>query len=212
MPQFEGYIAKINRKDGAKGNGQKWFKHSFILTDGQTESPWIGTEFNSPFPATEGQYLKVQANEDAKGYLTVVKGTAEIVDNPPARKGAQTQSGGAASTGTAGGTASTQRETQIQYQSSRKDAIEIVFRALDNKALPVTKTESKAGEATRFSQILDAIDKLTVRLYHDVDTLRLLETVADEGEITDGNELPTDTTEITAEEADDVQPETNVRF
>lgn len=187
--KFEGYIAKLLKKEGTKKNGQRWFKHTFILTDGQTESPWIGTDFNAPFPAVEGDYLKLEANseagKDGNTYFTVVKGTATVVKNPPPRKGATTAAGTElpAATGTA-------RDTIITFMNSRTAALEAIRIALENKSLPLTKTESKAGEATRFEQIMLAIDKATVRYFHDATTLRLLDQVADEGEVADGSETP----------------------
>lgn len=204
---FEGYIEKLIKKDGTKANGQKWFKHSFILSDGETESGWIGTDFNVQFPAKEGDYLTLEAEEDRGGYLVVKKGTAKIVKDPPAKKGKSTPAGNDASA--TGGSA---KNAVVGYQNARTAAIQIVTLALENKALPVTKTDSKAGEATRYQQILDAIDKLTVRLYHDADTLRLLDSVADEGAVVEASETPNEDAEGQVEDAADFDVDDDVAF
>lgn len=185
MAKFEGFIHKVHEKNGTQGNGKKWFKYSFLLTDGEIESPWLGLGFNQKFPLKEGDYITVEA-EEKNGFWDVVKGTARVVKDPPQRKAAKTAAGTEVSA------TSTVTSVAIHFQSARKDAIEVIDLLLRNDALPVTQTKSKAGEATRYQQVLDAIDKLTVKYFHDTETLRILDSVADEGKIKEGSETEGD--------------------
>ena len=54
---------------------------------------------------------------------------------------------------------------------------------LQHDALPVSGAKGKAGESKRFEQVQDFVNKLTVQFYHDVETLRLLDSVADAGDV-----------------------------
>jgi hypothetical protein len=68
---------------------------------------------------------------------------------------------------------------RMTYAAARTAALEMVSVLLQNNALPVSAASNKAGSAKRFDEIAAAVDKLTVKFYHDGLSLRILDTVAD---------------------------------
>lgn len=199
MSKFQGYVVKALRKDGTtKQHGKAWFKFNIKVTqdDGQ-ESPWISFPFNKACPFAEGQYVSFDTTLDEKGYHNLVEGSGAF-PTPPAKAAVAA----AVPNSPAKGSTSSgyqDRNPQIVYQSSRKDALEFVQIALANDALPLLGTKGKAAEAKRFEEVLDYVNKLTVQFYNDVTTLRLLESIPDAGTVAVGDELPS--AEETAEEA-----------
>jgi len=73
-------------------------------------------------------------------------------------------------------------QPRIEYQSARNAAIEAVGVLLTHDGLPTSKAAGKAGSATRYEDIVEYINKLTVQFFHDTQTLRLVGTVADSGQ------------------------------
>ncbi len=199
MANFQGYVAKALRKDGTQKNGKAWFKFNvkLVLDSGQ-ESPWISFPFNKSIPFAEGQYVSFDAVADEKGYFNVVEGTGAFPTPPAAAApAAAANSTAKGNTGPSYPEQQAQKNQHIVYQSSRKDALEFVALALANDALPLLGTKGKAAEAKRYEEVLDIVNKLTVQFFHDVTTLRLLESVADAGSIDTESETP-DSTETGA--------------
>jgi hypothetical protein len=64
-------------------------------------------------------------------------------------------------------------------QHSQSVAAELIGILLAHNALPVSKADTKAGEAKRFAEIVAAYNKLTVQAFNDAMTCRLLKFVAD---------------------------------
>lgn len=172
----------------SKKTGKPFTLYNVILQDAKTGdlSPSYGFGFDAP-AFKEGDYVKfdVAPGRNPK-YLDYVKGTHAISKNPPAKPAAPKPAEKAAS----GGYNSPERQRSITYQSSRKDAIELVRILTEAKALPTSVAEGKAGVTKRFDDIQDAVDKFTVKFFHDVETLRLLETVVDAGEPVKAEEAP----------------------
>lgn len=191
---YKGFIATIIGRDvPARGRkaATKAYSFKLELEDGNEVPEWFGYGFKEP-PFKEGQYVQFDAENNERGFLTVIEGTGSSPKNPPARKQAKqstTATGGGAGTGGAGrvdtGRASqsdangADRQTQIVLQHSQEIAIRAVAALLQHSALPMTGAATKAGEAKRFAEITAMIDKLTVRYYNDVVTARLLTIVAD---------------------------------
>jgi hypothetical protein len=174
LATFQGFLTKLTSKSGSGKRGP-WTVYSGRVEkdDGTEYDNWLGFGFDSP-PCKEGDYVKIEAEKDAKGYFKVSK--VEVLKNPPAKSAPV-----ATATGQKEGSYVDNRQSSIHYQSSRKDAIEIVKTLISMDALPITAAKTKAGEAKRYEEIMALVDKLTVRYFHDTQSQRLLESVADEG-------------------------------
>ncbi len=182
--QFKGFIAKIGKKEGRSGRGP-WVLYSIKLEDenGVENDKWISAGFDKP-KANEGDYVIIEAEENEKGYLNVK--SLKVGKNAPARSSPEATKGAGGHVKAASGT-----QTSIHYQSARKDAIEVLKLLQSQDALPLSSAKTKAGEAKRFEELMALVDKLTVQLFFDAETHRLLETVADAGKIdTDVGSLP----------------------
>ena len=70
---------------------------------------------------------------------------------------------------------------------------------LEHNGLPISGAKSKAGEAQRYEEITEAVDKLTVQYFNDLESFRLFDRVADAGDIDTGADgaLPDDEVEET---------------
>lgn len=169
---FKGFIGRINTKSG-QGRRGPWTLYSTKLQDeaGKDSSDWISFGFDRP-SVKEGDYVKITVDTvDGREKVTEVK----KLKNPPARAEKASSSG---STGS-GSAVSTQ--SSIHYQNSRTAAIATVSLLIQSDSLALPKANTKPGEAKRFAIIAAAIDKFTVQYYNDLETMRLLETVADAG-------------------------------
>lgn len=172
---LQGFIKRINTKEGTGKRG-KWTLYSFIIEhDNGAESGWVSAGFDKP-PFVEGAYGKLDTVVTERG-PNYVGGTWEALPIPtkPAVPA------GAVPVAQAGSYNPNGRDASIQYQSSRKDALQIVGLLLEHDALPVSTAGAKAGTAKRYEEIKGFVDKLTVEFYGDVQSLRLLSSVVDAG-------------------------------
>jgi hypothetical protein len=182
--KFEGFVKKITTKTGAGRRGP-WTAYSAKLekADGTEFDQWVGLGFDAP-PFKEGDYVQLETKEE-NGRQQYVKGSARVKKNAPARttasSGSKAETSQAASVPAASGPSNAERQASITYQSSRKDALELVKLLLANEALPLAAAKGKAGDAKRQAEVEAAVEKYTVEFYHDVTTLRVLERVADAG-------------------------------
>jgi len=192
---FKGFIKKISVKEGRGKRGPwKLFSAKLELENGEEVKDWISFGFDEP-ACKEGDYVKITASENDRGYLQADE--VKRLKNAPARSSAATSSGASSNV------SSTQKS--IHYQSSRKDAIEVLKLLTQQDALPLSSAKTKAGEAKRYEEIMALVDKLTVRFFNDAETQRILAVVADEGKIdSDVGELPDDDED---EEGDDKEIE-----
>lgn len=187
MTIFKGFVKKINTKEGRGKNGKPWKLYSAKLEkeDGTEYDQWISFGFSAP-SVSEGDYVKLTTEKDDRGYEQVTE--AKRLKNAPARAAKSSSDGVGTETGS--------RQSHIHYQSSRKDAIAVLTLLQTQDALPLSNAKTKAGEAKRYEEIMALVDKLTVRFYGDVETLRVLKSVADEGAVTaDAASLPDDSDE-----------------
>lgn len=175
MSVYTGFLKKINEKTG-RGKRGPWTLYSGKIEkeDGTEYDDWISFGFDKP-AVKEGDYVTITTKEDAKGYQKVE--TVEQHKNAPAKAGAAAASRAGSNVAAPSGG----KERSIHYQSARKDAITMVECLIQMDALPITSAKTKAGEAKRYDELMDLVDKLTVRYYNDTETQRILETVADEG-------------------------------
>lgn len=170
---FKGFFTKLNEKHG--GSGRKaWTLYSTKLQDENgKETDWISFGFDKP-SLKEGDYVKITTEKDDKGYEKVSE--VKKLKNPPARAEKVEK---AAKAGTS--VEAQDKQTSIHYQNSRTAAIAAVQLLVAHDALALPKAATKTGEAKRYAIIVAAIDKLTVQYFNDLETMRLLETVADAG-------------------------------
>ena len=150
--------------------------------------------------------MKLRGNVDGNSFRVEQH---KVLEDAPAPR-AQSGSGGGYRGGSGGGgkddywKAKEARDIEhtqprIQYQSSRKDALEFLNILIQSDALPVTAAQNKASKAKRFEEIEAILDKLTVRFYHDVETLRVLSRVQD-SDADDATAKPLPTAEPQEEE------------
>jgi hypothetical protein len=196
---FKGFIAKINEKSG-RGRRGPWTVYSIKLEndDGTEIDGWISAGFDKP-SVKEGDYVKITAQENNEGYLNATE--IKPLKNAPQRASKGSKN---ANRGTAGaGPGNTQQS--IHYQNSRTTAVNVIQLLLENSALPLIASKGKAADAKRYDEIMALIDKLTVRFYNDVETLRILDSVVDEGTPPEADgQLPNDSD---AEDDDDSDEE-----
>lgn len=209
----EGYIAKVFTKSGNSKRG-KWVADSFKIHDGNgNEDPFFYQmgfrdkgKLDTPPPFAEGDYITFEYEDKDDSARTFKKGTGRVKQGmaAPAAPAPAKAAG-------AGGGAQTQQ--YIHYQNSRTAAVELVGILLENDALPKTGAKTKAGQAARYDEVVGAVNKLTVQFFNDLETFRLLDTVADGGVVdtsADGD-LPEDEEELEddipfGDEEDDDEP------
>jgi len=177
----EGFVTKIFTKSGNSARG-KWVADSFKIADaeGNEDSFFYQMGFRAkgkldvPPAFVEGDFIRFEYDDKDDSARTYKAGTGVKVGNAPERA-APAQSA-APAPGTGGNT-----QQNIHYQNSRTAAIETVGLLLNNNALPVTGAKTKAGEAARYDEIVEAVNKLTVQFFNDLESFRLFETVSDAG-------------------------------
>lgn len=194
------FVKKLNSKSGTNRNGKPYTLSSIKLADkdGNELPGWYQFGFDKP-ACKEGDYVKLEATPKGNNF-EIVKGSVQVSKNPPAAPQAVSQSQPSASSAPQSKDYG-QTQKNIHYQNSRTAAIEVVGLLLEHDALPLSSAKSKAGQTSRFDEIVASVNKLTVQYFNDLETFRLFDTVSDAGEVdTSGDgELP-DT-----EEADDFE-------
>lgn len=165
----------------------------------------ISFGFDKP-DVREGDYVKFDAFEE-RGFLQVDKTTIQRLDPPKVLPKAATESAPAPAAAATGNSSSGNfapqefnRKTnpedakRITFAAASDRAVKVVALLLQHDALPHSKAKGKGGEAQRYQELMAAIDKVAVKLYHDAITLRTLDVVADEGIISTkpSSDLPAD--------------------
>jgi len=183
---FKGFVTQIGEKSGRSSKGKPWTAYSAKIEkdDGTEYDKWVSFGFDKP-DIKKGDYVKITTEANDRGYEQATE--VKKLKNAPARAGN--------SAGPSGGNGSAPSTTQksIHYQNSRNLAATVLGILNDKDALPLSATKGKAGEVKRYEEIMALIDKLTVRFFYDAETLRILETVVDEGKAAVVNEdLPDD--------------------
>jgi len=171
-----GYVQNISSKQGVSKQGKPYTVFNVVVTGKDGQDTRVGWGFDAP-AFQEGVWIKTQAEQNGN-YLNY-KGAPVQTAAGPAPAATQNAAPAAGNTASSG----VDRNASIVYQSSRKDAIALVAVLQESDALPISAAKSKAAEATRYQQILDIVNKLTVQFVKDVETLRLLESVADAGDV-----------------------------
>lgn len=183
MSEIVAYADRIEVKTGMGRNNKPYTVYNVLCTTKGGESVRLGWGFDAP-SFREGQWFKTQTQTNDRGYLEKVKNAPVEAKDGPAPQTAAPSAGGTAASGQP---AVDTKQNSIHYQNSRTAAINLTSVLLEANALPISQAKDKGGITKRFEQIQAIVEKLTVQLFHDVDTLRLLEKHADAGDI----EVPT---------------------
>lgn len=171
--EFKGFVVRINVKEG-RGKRGPWKAYSAKLEreDGTEYDEWLSLGFEAP-SFKEGDFVKLNAAKDDRGYMKVDPDSVKVAKNPPARAKGEGKGGDSSRGNYSGG------KGGVDWNSATARAIELAGLLLTHDALPISAQKGKAAEAKRYEEIVAAVDKLTVKLYNDSLSLRLLETVAD---------------------------------
>ena len=189
MTEYRGFVVKINTKTG-QGKRGPWYLYSLKLEgeDGQEIKDWLSYGFEKP-KFKEGDYIKLEASKNEKGYLQVDVDTVKVAKNPPARAGGSESSGGSG-----GSSHGNYNKGNVDYNSAVSRAVDMVDLLIKHDALTLSAAKGGGGIEKRRAEIEAVVDKYTVKFFNDIMTRRLLETVADPGAVKtapDG-ELPAD--------------------
>lgn len=201
MAEYRGFVKRINMKEG-KGKkppyrAWKAFSCKIEKDDGTEYDEWLSLGFEEP-TFKQGDYVKMTAEKDNAGYFKVDPDSVQIKKNAPARSGGSGETkSDVPSSGGSGSSRGNYSKGGVDWNSAVARSIELVNVLLTHDALPISAQKGKAAEAKRFEEILAAVDKLSVKFYNDVISLRLLETVADtvpdtkpDGTLPDSEEEP----------------------
>lgn len=168
--QISGYLEETESKSiTSKKTGKQ-----YTVYKGNVGGKWIEFGFNPPKGIAKGDYIYVELEQDGNFEKVKNYGKSEA----PVRQPEPSRNQPAVA---AAPTAQTDRQSSIIYQSSRKDALELVNVLIAQDALPISSAKTAAGKAKRYEEIMALVDKLTVQYFYDVHTLRNLDRVADAG-------------------------------
>jgi hypothetical protein len=176
MSEFRGFVIKINTKTG-QGKRGPWTAYSLKLEgeDGVEIKEWLSYGFTAP-KFKEGDYVKLNAEKDDKGYLKIDVDSVKVAKNPPARAG---KGGGGDAPQSGGSSRGNYSKGGVDWNSAVARSIELVDLLIKHDALTLSAAKGAGGIEKRRVEIEAMVDKYSVKLYNDVITLRLLETVAD---------------------------------
>jgi hypothetical protein len=198
--EFRGFVVKINTKNGTGKTGKPWTLYSIKLEseDGTELKDWLSIGFDRP-KFKEGDYVKLTAAPNKNGYMQVDANSVLVSKNPPARGGSKGEvSGASASTGSS--SRGNYSKGGVDWNSAVARSIELVDLLIKHDALNLSAAKGASGIEKRRTEIEAIVDKYTVKLYNDVMSLRLLETVQDPG-------VPDTAADGPLPAADDVSPE-----
>jgi hypothetical protein len=193
---------------GRNGKPYILYSFKLATPEGQEDPTWYQLGFNAPNVKEDwdeaqgkytdgGSYVKFSAETAPDGKSAKVpEDSLKRLKNPPARQPVQAPQGGQGGGyrgkggggpkekdsklfGKIGGYNTEDDVRRMSYASARGDAIAAIKVLLENDGLAITGAKTKAGQAKRFSEIVAAIDKLTVKFFFDNASGRQLELVAD---------------------------------
>jgi hypothetical protein len=207
---FIGEIKKLYERNVNGRHGPSTaYSAKIVGTDGVEYPEWVGFGFTKP-TCEQGDSVVITAKQE-KGFWKAID--VEVTDQ---QEPSQTSSAVPTTTqdgakglvsGASGSTAPAKssdpqaspttplrpnQQQNIHYQNSRTAAISLVDLLLRNQAVPLSGTTGKAGVAKRFEEIQALVNKLTVVLYHDLETHRLVKDIEDVYEHEEATALPGD--------------------
>jgi hypothetical protein len=191
LKTFIGEIAVFSKREVAGRNGPiTAYSAKIVKPDGEEYDEWVGFGFKKPTCA-KGDSVKIAAKKENGFWKAVdVEVTAEGDGEAGEPEQEEQESGDSGSKGKSGSSvqavsssskepASGLKDKRIGYQNSRTAALELTSLLLQHKAVPLAATAGKAGDAKRFEEVMALVDKLTVKLFNDLSTFRLLADVED---------------------------------
>jgi len=195
--QVEGFVVRMFEKSGTNSRGA-WTAYSIKIADagGTEDARFFQFGFSKPPFKTDvetngnGDYVRFQAEVKDEKVAQFVKGSGEIVKNPPARaaKVESRPTGGGRSSaktktselfGDIGGYNTEDDIKRMSLSAARTAAIAAAGLLLQHDGLPMSGGKNKSHVEKRFSEITAVIDKLTVAYFFDSANGRLLDMVAD---------------------------------
>ena len=174
MGTITGEVAFINVRDVKSKKTGKTYKAYGLKLRTANGDVSLDCGFEKP-EVEQGDYIEAVTETSARGYEDLKSFKSVPKPSAAARAAVSVQADS--------GTDQADRQTQIVLQHSQEMAIAEVDLLLRNNALPVSAATGKGGMAKRYEEIHAAVQKLTVELYFDVVTARLLDTVADAGDL-----------------------------
>lgn len=182
LKTFTGEIAVLNGKkiDGRNGPITA-YSAKIVQPNGEEYDEWVGFGFKRP-ECERGDSVVITAKKE-KGFWKAVdvevtaKADSESGDSGTAETPKSAASDPQASSPSK--SSSNSKDQRIHYQNSRTAAIQLADLLLRNKAAPLTATAGKAGEAARYEEVTALVNKLTVVLFHDLETFRLVKDIED---------------------------------
>lgn len=201
MAEIKGEVAFINERTGTskKPPYRPYTAYSIKLrlADGNL-SEGLNAGFKKP-EVSQGDFVSATVEQGANGYFDIkaIEKVAKPVAAAPAVSAGAAPAANEESNGTA------DRQTQIVLQHSQEMAIAEVDLLIRNGALPLSAATNKSGVTKRYAEITAAVEKLTVQRFFDVVTARLLDTVADAGEVDVAADAPVPAAAEAQPEADE---------
>lgn len=192
---YKGTVTNTSRKDGVGKNGKP-----YTLFSGKVDNSDLFLNFKFKDPGiSKGDIIEYdgEPSSTGKGFDVTrhrVVGKSEV---PAAAASSAAPSGGGGSRDDywAKKEAYDKENTQprIQYQNARSHALQFLEILATQDGLPITAATGKANKAKRYDELKEILDKLTVEFFYDTSKLRVLERVADAGDvvITPPTPLPT---------------------
>jgi hypothetical protein len=161
-----GIVQQID--DSKKGHGKRG---PWTLYKVQIDGKWYSAGFDRP-QFSPGQTIEFVSENTGKGD-NIVKGSVRVVseDTPLEPQLASPRSTATPAVDT--------RQLSIVLQHSQEMAERRIANLIAVHALPLSKADTKAGEAKRFEEVQEIARKLTVQFYNDATSDRLLKFVAD---------------------------------
>jgi len=234
--KVEGFVTKIFENKGENSRGP-WTAYSLRIAnpDGTLNPRFFQWGFKAPSCRSDeqtqghGDFISFEAEIKDDRAAKYIEGTGRVLKNAPARQAVEKPKEGNRGNfrGGGGGQRAERKPTEsklfgqiggynteddirrMSYTAARGDAVAVVTALLTHDALPMTSAKTKAGEAARFEEIMEAVNKLTVQFYFDAATGRQIERVADpfKGAVAAGK-LPEDGDQLDADGGD--QPDQDV--
>jgi hypothetical protein len=175
MTDITGTVQRYNIKNGTGKNNKPYSLYS-VQVDGE----YYSNAFEPLSPAPEpGDVVKIRFDEVQNGKytnrnITEFRIETKAADNPD-KGNVNSTSGGPVD-----------RDAGAAWGNAGNIAAQLVTKAADVDALPLSAGANKGGKAKRFEELLEIFDKTRVRIYQDsMDIDRVLAKHADEGEVED---------------------------
>lgn len=151
---YEGRLTEISEKHGKSAKGP-WTLYKLVVSDSQG-THYLGAGFDKP-KAPVGAIIRVEANENDKGFLDANLNTLEVLKGEEA-KGVDAPSQESAVNSV------NKKERSIITQVSYKVAVEAVNGMLANGTI-TAKASSKAKEDDAFDLYVAALDKVAQHVF-----------------------------------------------